>query len=429
MTNFLPNFTANALFDGTISGLDWLSRTATSLQRGQMRFYLRVMVLCTALIAFLFAGVSAIPIPTFDWNFTGVNGLRLFALLMLTAAALVSVFVKRDLYAVIAIGVSGLGVALWMALDPSPDVALVQVVVDILSTIILILSLTLIPRKLRDRANELLHSRGGMLRDAFIAGVLGLVIAGATYTALETRPRVSWVTPYYAENAKPLTGAKDIVGAVVVDFRGADTWIEILVFSMAALGIYTLLHYSTRKAGDPPREKPDAPLPARTPLGIYNLPTSSLMHTLAYAILPLAFMLGVTHMMYGHDQPGDGFTAGVIISLAVAMWTIIFGFEATRKKLPWLRSVNLIAAGLSVALLNALFSAFFGAGFFAPVDYGALLNLPLPPGFGITNSFLFELAICLTVLGAATLILDNLGHPREEDPAAEADLAALKEHS
>lgn len=429
MVAFLPNVTANALFDGTLAGLDWLARTATSLQRGQMRFYLRVMVLSTALIAYLFAGVGVVPIPTFDWNFTGVNGLRLFALLMLTVAALVSVFVKRDLYAVIAIGVSGLGVALWMALDPSPDVALVQVVVDILSTIILILSLTLIPRKLRDRANELLHSRSGMLRDAFIAGLLGLVVMGATYTALETRPRDSLVTPYYAENSKPLTGAKDIVGAVVVDFRGADTWIEILVFSMAALGIYTLLHYATRKAGDPPREQPEAPLPTGTPLGIYNLPTSSLMHVLAYAILPLAFMLGMTHMMYGHDQPGDGFTAGVIISLAVAMWTIIFGFEATRNKLPWLKSVNLIAAGLSVALLNALFSAFFGAGFFAPVDYGALLNLPLPPGFGITNSFLFELAICLTVLGAATLILDNLGHPREEDPAAEADLAALKEHS
>lgn len=429
MTSFLPNLTVNALFDGAVSGLDWLARTATSLQRGQMRFYLRVMVLSTAVLAILFAGVEILPIPSFDWNFTGVNGLRLFALLMLTGAALVSVFVKRDLYAVIAIGVSGLGVALWMALDPSPDVALVQIVVDILSTIILILSLSLIPRKMRDRANELLHSRRGMLHDAFIAGLLGLVVMGATYTALETRPRTSLVTPYYAENSKPLTGAKDIVGAIVVDFRGADTWIEILVFSMAALGIYTLLHYATRKAGDPQRETPPAPLPARTPLGIYNLPTSSLMHTLAYAILPLAFMLGATHMMYGHDQPGDGFTAGVIISLAVAMWYIIFGYDVTRAKLPWLRSLNLIAAGLSVALLNALLSAFFGAGFFAPVDYGALLSLPLPPGFGITNSFLFELAICLTVMGAATLILDNLGHPREADAQADSDLAALKEHS
>jgi hypothetical protein len=65
-------------------------------------------------------------------------------------------------------------------------------------------------------------------------------------------------------------------------------------------------------------------------------------------------------------------------------------------------------------------------GFFAPVDYGNLLTLPLPPGFGLTNSFLFELAICITVMGAATLILDNLGHPREADPEAEAESMVLE---
>ena len=39
--------------------------------------------------------------------------------------------------------------------------------------------------------------------------------------------------------------------------------------------------------------------------------------TAAYVALPTSMILAATHMMYGHDQPGDGFTAGVIISLAV----------------------------------------------------------------------------------------------------------------
>ena len=34
MMGFLPNFSANALFNGTVSGLDWLSRAATGLQLG-----------------------------------------------------------------------------------------------------------------------------------------------------------------------------------------------------------------------------------------------------------------------------------------------------------------------------------------------------------------------------------------------------------
>jgi multicomponent K+:H+ antiporter subunit A len=428
MTSFLPNFTVNALFDGTMSGLDSLSRLATRLQRGQMRFYLRVMLLGMVTLVAMFVGVPAgVPVPKFEWNLEGLNGLRLFALVMLTAAALVSVFIKRDLYAVIALGITGLGVAVWMALDPSPDVALVQIVVDILATVILILSLSLIPRKLRNRANELLHSRKGMARDALIAGAAGLVVAGVAFTALSTRPRQSLVSPFYAESAKPLTGAKDIVGAIVVDFRGADTLIEILVFAMAGLGIYTLLHYAARKGGEHTHEPPDMPLRAHTPLGIHNRPTSPMLHMLAYIMLPLAFMLGVVHMMYGHDQPGDGFTAGVIISLAIAQWYMLFGYYETRRKLAWLNRNTMIVAGLTLALLNAAGGAVFGGGFFAPVNYGVMLGLSLPDGFGITNSFFFEVAIALTVMGAATLILDNLGHPREEDIEAEADLAALEE--
>jgi multicomponent K+:H+ antiporter subunit A len=322
MTNFLPNFTANALFDGTMSGLDWLSQTATRLQGGRLRVYIRIMLLSTIALVVLFNGIpERITLPSLAWNIEGLNGLRMFSLIMLTASAVVSILVKRDLYAVIALGITGLGVAVWMALEPSPDVALVQLMVDILSTVILILSLSLIPRKLRDRANELLHSRQGMLRDALLAGLAGLVVAGLAFTALNTRPRESAVTPFYAENAKPLTGAKDIVGAIVVDFRGADTLMEILVFSLAGLGIYTLLHYASRKSSEHTHEDPDKTLKPNSPRGIFSLPTSPMLHTLAYIMLPLSFMLGVTHMMYGHDQPGDGFTAGVIISLAIASGT------------------------------------------------------------------------------------------------------------
>jgi multicomponent K+:H+ antiporter subunit A len=429
MMNFLPNFTVIMLFNGTISGLDSLAATATKLQGGQMRFYLRVMIVSMIAIVVLF---SRIPLETFTQNLTlgieGFNGLRAFSLLMVVAAGLASVLIRRDLHAVIALGVSGLGVAVWMALDPSPDVALVQIVVDILSTVILILSLNILPRKQRDKANEILHSRKSMRRDVLIAGLAGLVMAAITFTALTTRPRESVVSPFYADNAKPLTGAKDIVGAIVVDFRAADTMIEIMVFAMAGLGIYTVLHFASRKEGEHSHTEKSKLNPPHTPLGIHGLPTSPLLHLLAYTTLPLSLMLATTHMMYGHDMPGDGFTAGVIISLGVAMWYIIFGYEEVRRKLPWLNRNTLIAIGLLLSLLNAVGGMVFGGGFAAPVDYGAMLGLPLPTGFAITNSFLFEVAIALTVTGAATLILDNLGHPRD-DHEEDAQPVSLKEQA
>ncbi len=413
---FLPNLTINALYDGTLFGIDWLSKTATQAQSGMLRVYLRVMVLGSVALVLLFNGLPPIALfQNIQWKLDGLNGLRAFSLVIMAITALATIFLRRDLWSVIALGLVGLGVAIWMALEPAPDVALVQVVVDILATVVLILGLNIIPRKQRDRANELLHSQRGMTRDWLVAGLIGLVVALAALTALETRPRISQVTPFYAENAKPLTGAKDMVGAIVVDFRGTDTLIEIMVFGMAGVAIYTLLHFGARKPGEHSHNEAMKMLPEGAPKGIYALPTSPLLHTLAYVILPMAFMLGVTHMMYGHDQPGDGFTAGVIISLAIAMWYIVFGYEDTRQKLAWLNRNNLVVAGLTLALVNALGGIVFGAGFFAPVNYGELLRLPMPPGFALSSAFLFELAICLTVMGAATLMIDNLGHPHQED--------------
>ncbi len=425
----LPNLTVNALFDGTIGGLDQLSKMATRLQGGRLRVYLSVILLSLAGLVLLFNGLPGLLLRNPSLNLTGLNGLRLFATITMATSALLSVFLRRDLHAILAVGVVGLAVAVWMALEPAPDVALVQVVVDILSTVILILSLNLIPRPLRLRAMEFTHkqSRPGLFRDALVAGLVGLVMTAVTLTALETRPRLSVVTPFYAQNAKPLTGAKDIVGSIVVDFRATDTLMEILVFALAGLGIYTLLHYATRKPGVHSREPVVPALPPHTPLGVHNLPTSPFLHILAYAILPLAFILGITHMMYGHDQPGDGFTAGVIISLAIALWYMLFGYYETRARLACLTRNTMIAIGLSLAALNALGGLIFGGGLLAPVNYGKMLGLPLPPGFALTNSFMFEVAICLTVMGAATLILDNLGHPREDDPEAEADLDAIGE--
>jgi multicomponent K+:H+ antiporter subunit A len=433
LMGFLPNLTFNAVYEAFLSGLDWIAKAATRLQGGKLRVYLSVILLSMAgLVIFFIGGLEQNVNPLALWTvrFEWLGLLRLAALAILVASALASILLRNDLHAIIALGISGLGVAVWIALEPAPDVALVQVVVDILATVILILSLSLIPRVQRLKAAEftLQTSRPGLAKDAVVAALAGLVVMGLTFTVLNTRPRESVVTPYYAENAKPLTGAKDIVGAIVVDFRAADTLMEILVFSLAALGIYTLLHYATRKAGVHNHEPPSGRLPAHSPLGIHGLPTSPFLHTLAYVMLPLALVLGITHMMYGHDQPGDGFTAGVIISLAIALWYMLFGYYETRRKLAWLNRNTMIASGLTLALANAIGGAVFGDGILSPVDYGKMLGVPLPPGFYLTNSFLFEAAICLTVLGAATLILDNLGHPREDDPEAEAELDSIGEN-
>jgi multicomponent K+:H+ antiporter subunit A len=225
------------------------------------------------------------------------------------------------------------------------------------------------------------------------------------------------VTPYYEAQSKPLTGAADIVGAIVVDFRGFDTMIEISVFSMAGIGVYMLLRHAKLKHGDRTQQTlPAQPFPPNIK-GIGGTLTSPFVHTLAYFVLPVAIVVGLVHMFYGHDQPGDGFTAGVIISIAMAFWYVVFGYERTKAMLPWLKAHVLIGCGIMTVMIGSIAPVLLGMNFFAPVDFGQMWNLPLPEGLYLSTSTMFELAICLSVLGSATYIVDTLGRPDQLENA------------
>jgi multicomponent K+:H+ antiporter subunit A len=417
----------NQLHRAALWLIDGAAYRVTRTQTGRLRHYLAVMVLMLGGLLLLFGRLPFPAVEALSLPMTELQWLRVFTVLLATAAAAATLVLHRDLVAILALSASGLSIAIFMALEPAPDVALVQVVVDILATVVLVLALTRIPLKQRARAHEVTHraSTVGLLRDGLLAAGVGLVMAVIVWSALTTRPRASAVTPYYEQNAKPLTGANDIVGAIVVDFRGFDTLIEITVFSMAGLGVYTLLRWAAKKhkdeeaAHDDAQELADgAGEPHRlTPLirGIHGARTSPFVHLLAHFLLPLALVVAGTHMIYGHDQPGDGFTAGVIVSLAIGFWYVVFGYAETKKRLPWVRSAPLIAGGILLVMGGSVAPALMGGSFFAPVDFGALLGLPLPRGFYFSTSFLFEVAICLAVLGSASYMIDTLGHPKDSE--------------
>ena len=414
------------LYQGALAGIDWLAAGATRLQGGKLRTYLAIMLGSMLLLLAAATALGRAPLWSGDFlfrlpalDFAGELAiLRGLAIVIVLGSAIATIALQRDFAAIIALSATGLGMALFMVLEPAPDVALVQVVVDILSTVILVLAITRLPRIQRHRANALTFAqsrgrRSGVARDALLALGAGVAVALVTLIALVSRPRASLVTPYYEANAKTLTGAKDIVGAIVVDFRGFDTLIEITVFALAGLGVYTLLRYASQAAGDAVSTPPPARVKILATLGIGGQPTSAFVHALAYAVLPLAMVIGVTHMMYGHNQPGDGFTAGVIISLGIAFWYVVFGYANTKQRLPWLKPRQLIGAGLLLAIAQACLAALVNGSFFSPVDFGAMVGLPLPEGFTLSTSFLFEVSICLAVLGSASLMLDTLGHPGE----------------
>ncbi len=433
----LPRRSMNQAYEVVILALDRAAALATRTQSGYVRTYLTVILIALfGLFIILGAPMRILGTALADWSWEHLVGvlppplavLRAFSLLLAVAAAFVAVVIRRDLLAILALMASGLAVALLIALEPSPDVALVQVIVDLLATLILVLALSRLPRAQR-RAAEALNGRAlrEVVRNGIIAALGGLTVTALSLYAFASRPRVSHVTPFYEANAKPLTGAADIVGAIVVDFRGFDTLIEITVFSMAGIGVYSLIRLAMKKrevtaaALRPSQESPEyeseAPPVVRLPIsirGIDGVRTSPFLRAVAYLLLPLGVVLAFVQMVYGHSQPGDGFTAGVTLSLAVGFWYVIFGYDQARLRLRIIRPGLLIGMGLLTVLVGSTLPVFLGGTFFSHYNFGKALGLPLPQGFDLTTSLLFELAICLAVLGASIFILDTLGHPERD---------------
>lgn len=432
---FAPNLSFNALYAWVLQAIDRGAYVVTRLQSGSLRVYLTIIVASMVTLVVIFANQTLVPdlsrtTPAALTLLGGTGLLQSFALIVILGASIFTVLLRRDFSAVLAMTAMGLGMAILFVLEPAPDVALVQIVVDLLATVILVIALSRIPRAQRASAQLLADSelrgrtdKASLIRDLVVALAAGAIVASITFVALTSRPRTSLLTPYYEANAKPATNAADIVGAIVVDFRQLDTLIEITVFGVAGLGAYMLLRYASRKFGDTGREVEGdlVPLGRRfKTLGIGGSETSPFIRVGTAVVFPIAVVLAIVQMMYGHDQPGDGFTAGVVISLVVALWYMVRGYEETRRRLPWLRGTRLISGGILLAILTGLVTALMTGNALGNVDFGALINLPLPAGFYISSSFLFEVSICLSVLGSVAFMLDAFGHPGDEDRNLEA---------
>src|SRR5690606_23974615 len=109
-----------------------------------------------------------------------------------------------------------------------------QFTIDTLTVILFVLVLYRLPPYLKFSNTKI------RLRDGFVALVLGGFI---TLIALEVMGEnsVRSASQFYGENSYLLAKGKNVVNVILVDFRGLDTLIEIIVLSIAAIGVFGLL--------------------------------------------------------------------------------------------------------------------------------------------------------------------------------------------
>lgn len=159
---------------------------------------------------------------------------------LVLAAAVALALLRNRLAVVLVLGVVGYGVAGLFVLRSAPDLALTQLLVETLTLVAFVLVLRRLPEQ-RDEPHTTrrwaARAAVGTVLGGFV-GALGLVAAGA-----RSAPPVS---EQMIAGAKQEAGAKNVVNAILVDFRAMDTIGEISVLLVAIVGVASLVLITRR---------------------------------------------------------------------------------------------------------------------------------------------------------------------------------------
>lgn len=412
----IPGFpSASGVYRSLVGAIEWMADQALRLQNGRLRYYL-VIIISVVIILMLRSDLSGlIEFPVDLQLSTSIDLLGAVLVILTLGAAAATVLTRRWLAAALAMGVMGYALGGIFLLEPAPDVALVQFLVETLGTVLIVIMLSRISTSQRTDVSrkDLRQTRVGLWRDILISGAVGLIVMIFAVAAVTSRPERDTRAAWYLAEADVQTGVTDVVAAIVTDFRGTDTLIEIMVFGTAALGVLTLLTLPEAREllmgpGRARLRRGDV-VPSEELRAVSRFSTP-LTRRVAMIVLPFALIISLAHILYGGEGPGDGFTAGVVSGLAVALWYVVFGYYETRQRLPWLHPGRLVAVGWLVALVNALLPMIFGREFMALTK---LTGIELPAHLHAASTVIFEVAIFLTVFGGVSVIMEAIAHPKE----------------
>lgn len=391
-------YSGAAFYRGFIELLHRAGALALTSQNGKLSHYLAIMLGVVGILLALPAR-QYISGSSIEFTFRGsIDFMKAVLLLLALSATLASILFRGHLLAALALGIAGYAVGGIFLLEPGPDVAMVQILVETLAAVLVIVMLSRITERKRRRVADALWSDGRktLWRDVTISVLVAVGVGVFALAAIVNRPeRTSLVADWYLENAE-LAGVIDVVGSMITDFRGTDTMIEITVFSMAALGVLTVLLLTRNEEQQAARQS--------------SLPTSQIATPLtklaATVLLPIALVIALAHLLYAGSAPGDGFTAGVIGGISIAMWYEVYGYGS--RRLRSLRAELLIGVGLVIALTNALLPLFLGGSFLEHNPFG---DIPLPAHLHVSSSTIFEIAIFLTVFGCVVTMINAITSP------------------
>jgi len=402
-----------------------------STKRLQTQLFLLVLAAVIAgLIPMLHSGLSWGDRPKIPGSIVFVT-LWLLAIACALGAAWQAKY--HRLAALTMVSVCGLMTCVTFVWFSAPDLALTQLVVEVVTTVLILLGLRWLPRRIEEVSplpSSLRKARIRRLRDLLLSTVVGGGMALLSYAML-TRQTPNDISSFYLSRALPEGGGSNVVNVMLVDFRGFDTLGEITVLGAVALTVYALLRRfrpSKESMELPAQQRQLAPDVATdlvnprqasdTALGFMMVPA-----VLVRLLLPIALVVSFYLFMRGHNQPGGGFVAGLVMSVAFILQYMVAGTQWVEAQMS-LRPMRWMGFGLLSATLTGLGALFAGYPFLTTHTWH--FSLPVLGDIHVASALFFDVGVYAMVVGSTLLMLTALGHQsvRAHKPSNQAKAIA-----
>ncbi|RKT33554.1 multisubunit sodium/proton antiporter MrpA subunit /multisubunit sodium/proton antiporter MrpB subunit [Microbacterium sp. AG1240] len=317
-------------------------------------------------------------------------------IVVLVAAGVIGAVAARTrIAAIVVTGVVGFAMTIWYFVLGAADVAMTQLLVEILTVCVMVLLLRRLPARFASR---------GRKRRQIGPAALALAAGAATVLgvwALTGRREMSDAAQYYLREGETLTGGANIVNTILVDFRAFDTLGELTVLGVAGLSVAALL-YSRR---------PTPVLSARVANGsrLADAAANSVfVRTVTRVVGPLIILISVVLLLRGHQEPGGGFISALVGGAGFALLYLAAPSEsAARIRWPYF---TLIGAGVVIGTGTG-FLGLLGGSFLTPLQLDVF-------GTKLTSALVFDVGVYLAVVGVVLAALNMLGrrHHTEHEP-------------
>ena len=379
----------------TLRGLGVVSARVTGfVQNGSLPVYAGVIAATAAVLPI---GALMVGWSWTDWPAFGSLREAPVAIILLVAATGAAA-VRRRFSAAIFLSVTGYTMAGLFVLSGAPDLALTQVAVETLSTVVFVLVLRRLPGRF-ERQSSPQRSTVRLL----IAGAVGAMVFVFALVAAGHR-----ITPPVSESmverSLPDGHGRNVVNVILVDFRGFDTMGEITVLAVASIGAVALARAGRRAADNEQELAPNTALGKR--LAFVDVSVRLVFHAVLLMSLWLLFA--------GHNQPGGGFVGGLLAGSAIALRYIAGGLDEVRDHSKF-RAWTILGTGLLVSSVTATIPLLAG-GDVLEVGF-ASLDLPGLGATTVSSALAFDAGVYLAVVGMVLMAFEAFGDDPKETTA------------